>query len=396
MSKLLGWKQDHANVISRAEAIINAAASADRELTDAEARTIDGHMAQAAALDAKIKPIEAENTLRFGDAGLFGSASNARGRASKVLGAEYEASFYDYIASNGSKASAALYEGSAVAGGFAVPVEVNGQIVPLVPAETGIRAVAQVVPTSHDIRLPRQTAAGTVSGKAESGATVNTFAETSLALDSVLLSAFMAGAYSRISFELAQDVPYMQNFVVADLLNAQQQYEEGKYATGSGVGEAQGLIGNVGAGVTEEPDASGNLVTIDGTLDLTGMLNASYHANASWLMARPTGILIRKAQRQSNLFDPVFTSSNGRDYLHGYPVEYSAAMPAAARGATPILFGDFHEGYTIGERGGPGINVKVLDQTFALQGQVGILAYRRTDGRVRRPEAIQAYKIASS
>ncbi len=137
-------------------------------------------------------------------------------------------------------------------------------------------------------------------------------------------------------------------------------------------------------------------MSIDGTLDLIGTLNAAYLDNASFLMSRNTSVLIRKAQRQANLFEPVWTRSGDRDYLHGFPVEYSAAMPVAARSATPLLFGDFKQGYVIGDRGGSGINVKVLDQPFALQGQIALLAFRRTDGRVRRPQAIQGYTIASS
>jgi HK97 family phage major capsid protein len=113
-------------------------------------------------------------------------------------------------------------------------------------------------------------------------------------------------------------------------------------------------------------------------------------------MARPTGVIIRKAQMQSNLFFPAFTSIGGQDYLFGYPVFYSAYMPAATRGNTPVLFGDFKRGYIIGDRGGSGINVKVLDQPLASQGLLQLLAYRRTDGRVRRSEAIQSYVISAS
>jgi HK97 family phage major capsid protein len=71
-------------------------------------------------------------------------------------------------------------------------------------------------------------------------------------------------------------------------------------------------------------------------------------------------------------------------------------MPAAARSACPVLFGDFKQGYVIGDRGGSGINVKVLDQPLAQQGQIVLLAFRRTDGRVRRSEAIQSYNVAAS
>jgi HK97 family phage major capsid protein len=112
-------------------------------------------------------------------------------------------------------------------------------------------------------------------------------------------------------------------------------------------------------------------------------------------MSRATSIVLRKAQKQANLFEPVFTRVGNKDYLHGYPVTYSTAMPAIAAGATPALFGDFKTGYCIGDRGGSGINVKVLDQPRATEGLVILLAYRRTDGRVRRSEAIQAITLHS-
>ena len=73
------------------------------------------------------------------------------------------------------------------------------------------------------------------------------------------------------------------------------------------------------------------------------------------------------------------------------------ALPTATNaGVIPILYGDFKQGYIIGVRGGAGINVKVLDQPWASQGQLGILAYRRLDGKVRRSEAIQAVTISHS
>jgi HK97 family phage major capsid protein len=133
---------------------------------------------------------------------------------------------------------------------------------------------------------------------------------------------------------------------------------------------------------------------LDATFDVQGVLNAIYHPNASFFMSRATSIVIRKAQRAANLFEPVFVRVGGVDYLHGYPVTYSTAMPAAvAGGNTPILFGDFAQGYVIGDRGGSGISIKVLDQPLAQQGAIVLLAYRRTDGRVRRSEAIQAITL---
>ena len=71
-------------------------------------------------------------------------------------------------------------------------------------------------------------------------------------------------------------------------------------------------------------------------------------------MLRSTGSAIRKAQKQANLFEPVWTRENGRNFLHGYPVAFSGYMPTIAAGNTPVLFGDFKAGYVIGDRGGSG------------------------------------------
>jgi HK97 family phage major capsid protein len=113
-------------------------------------------------------------------------------------------------------------------------------------------------------------------------------------------------------------------------------------------------------------------------------------------MSKSTALVIRASQIQSGLFEPAFTRVGGQDYLYGYPVEYEASMPAANRGNTPVLFGDFKRGYLIGDRGGSGVSVKVCDQSLATSGLVDLLFYRRTDGRVRRSEAIKSLTISAS
>jgi HK97 family phage major capsid protein len=174
-------------------------------------------------------------------------------------------------------------------------------------------------------------------------------------------------------------------------------YEGNLYVNGTGTGQAQGLIGNTGAGVTGVLVGSDNYASelLAATFDVLGKLNAAYHPGAKWIMARATGAAIRKAQMASNLFAPVRTREAGKDFLHGYEVVFDGNMPAIGAGNTPALFGDFAKGYVIGDRGGSGINVKILDQPKATEGQVILLAYRRTDGRVRRSEAIQAITLHS-
>jgi HK97 family phage major capsid protein len=399
--RLFEIKKQRQHALNKADSIMRAAEAANRKPTDAEQLELDTCMAAVDAYNPQIAKIERNNTIfqHMVDGKLIPAAGNLRQARTPngpvVLSEDYYNDFHTWIGTRGQQIGAALYEGSGSAGGFAVPVIVDGQVVPLAPQEMGVRSIAQVVPTSSDIKIPRGTAFGTAAAKAESGASDNFFTESDPTLDQFTLSAFMAGITHTISWELAQDVPSFQQFALTDLVLALQMFEANLFVNGTGTGQAQGLIGNVGAGVTGVVVGTDNYAgeLLAATFDVLGKLNAAYHPGASWLMSRATGAAIRKAQMASNLFAPVWTRENGQDYLHGYPVTFDAYMPAIAAGATPVLFGNFKQGYLIGDRGGSGINVKLLDQPKATEGQLILLAYRRTDGRVRRSEAIQGITL---
>jgi HK97 family phage major capsid protein len=393
---LFEMKKQRAHALAKADGILAAAENAHRELTETESLDVDTAMVAVRTFNPQIAAIEKKNTIQAmfpnGQVIVDGGRKYQSGNENRVLSEGYPDAFFAYVGSAGKRMEAALYEGSDGAGGFAVPITVDNLIVPLAAKEMAIRRLAMVIPTSMDIKAPRKGSFGTAHPKAENAV----FIESDPTLEQFTLSAFLSGIQQTISWELAQDVPSFQSFCITDMLIAQAVLEESYYASGSGVGQAQGLIGNVGAGVTEEPDSLGNLITINGTLNILGTLNEVYHDNASWLMTRATSIIIRKAQAQANLFDPIWTRVGKQNFLHGYPVEFSGSMPTAVRGNCPVLFGDFKQAYVIGDRGGAGINVKILDQPAAQQGQIILLAYRRTDGRVRRSEAIQSYNIAST
>jgi HK97 family phage major capsid protein len=399
-------QKQHDTALAKADSIISAAERQKRPtLTTYEQQTIDAALKEADELKPKLAAAKAN---------AFPTKSAAEWRAEiakqprlhvprspsdgkeplmpATFSQEYFHSFWDGYMGGSGPVTGAMYEGTSTGGGYAVPIAVAGQAVPLAPQDSAVRRLAKVIPTQSDIKTAQVTARGTVAAKSET----SSFTVAVPSLGQFTLSAFAAGVEVQTSLELSQDVNLLDAFVLEDAMSAFLEYEESLFISGSGNGQAQGLIGNVGAGVVEEPDSSSNLVSIQGTLDILGQLRATYHSGASWLMQRATSLIIRKAQVAANLFEPVFTRYNGQDYLHGYPVEYSSAMPTAARGNTPILFGDFAKGYLIGDRGGPALFLKKLDQTGAALGLIDLLFYRRTDGRVRRSEAIQSYTVAAS
>jgi HK97 family phage major capsid protein len=405
---LFEMKKQRAHALNKADSILKLAEDAKRELTVSEQQDVDVCMTTSRALTPQIQQIESVNTLtplfnRLGGVALLsqektgGSPRLLKGPG-RILSHDYVEAFFSYVASKGTQVSAALYEGSDGAGGYAVPIVVSDQIVALSAPDMGARKLASVIPTVADIKIPQKGSFGVAGAKLEGDGTgTHLFPETDPTLTQITLSAFMSGIQEKLSWELCQDVSAFQQFAVDDMLTAQQIYEESKYVSGSGTGEPQGLLGNTGTGVTAAvADAQGNLLSLDATFEVMGYLKGLYRANAAWLMQWATGIALRKAQRQANLFEPVFTSVAGKDFLHGFPIEYSTSMPAIAAGNTPVLFGDFKRGFVIGDRGGSGINVKVLDQPLATEGLIVLLAYRRSDSRVRRSEAIQAITLHAS
>jgi HK97 family phage major capsid protein len=402
MSTVLELQKQRDTHISAADGILSAAERQKRPMTSTETTNFDNHMRAAKELNPKIEAAKPKSIaeIRAWSAGQprdFVASERPIGEGSVTpilpnrFSRDYADGFYSWLGRKGPM-SAALYEGANNMGGYAVPVTVDQQIVPLAPQDSAVRRIATVIPTKSDIKVPQITVRTPVSAVAET----TSFPTASPTLGQFTLSAFLAGVEVPITMEFAQDVVLFETFVLDDVLSAFLEYEESLFISGTGSGQPQGLIGNVGAGITDEPDGNGNLVSIQGTLDILGTLKETYHAGASWLMQRATSLIIRKAQVGTNLYENVWRRENGVDLLHGYPVAYSSQMPTAARGATPILFGDFRKGYVIGDRGGSALFVKPLTQMIITAGEINMMFYRRTDGRVRRSEAITSYQISAS
>ena len=398
---VLEMQTQHDNAIGKADGILAAAERQKRQLTNFEQQAIDASLKEVADLKPRIaaaKPTATRSTAEI--RALLGKTprlthierNHEPGREAIMpnrFSRDYFESFWSRLSGRG-PLTAALQEGINNAGGYAVPVTVDGVIVPLAPSDFAVRALATVMTTTSDRKVAQVATLPTASQKSEGSA----FGASTSTLGQFTLGSNIVGVEWDGSIEAFDDIPLYTVTALRDSTSSLQILEEGKFLTGSGNGEPQGLLGNIDTGVASATaDGAGNLLSIDATFDILGTLKGAYHPNASWVMQRASGIELRKAQKQSALFQPVFTRFNGQDFLHGYPVYYSDSMPAIAAGATPAIFGDVKSAYLIGDRGGSAVSMKVLDQTKVLQGLITVLIYRRTDGRVRCPEALKALTL---
>lgn len=391
IQELNARKQD---LVAKQESMITAAeATADKQMSEAqelEYQAVEKELANLATTLSRVEAITkgkkevAEPTSKI----IIPGASKNFGK--KLFTDEYQENFWNAFKNpKTSFNNAALGEGGTTDGGYLVPITVDGTIVPLAPQEASLRKLALVITTENDIKLPAQASKTIAAAKAESRSSDHAFAGTSPSFTQVTLSAFMAGVQVPITIELAQDVKALEPFLTGDITRGMNNYEENAFVNGSGTGEPQGILTGATAAQT-------GALTASLSLDFIGKLPAGYFANASFLMHRQTGISFRKAQLTANQFTNYWTTVGNQDYLHGYPVYYSAAMPVFV--ASPLVtgaiaFGDFKTAMTIGDRGGPGISISVDAVTQLVNGKIIVLGYRRSDSRVRVAEAVNVWTI---
>lgn len=458
MATLQEMKQEQKAALEAANAHVTAAETGNRAMSKAEEEGYRASMDKFRSIGTTIKAREEQNTILSiwpdGMPGLTAPRGISDGASSTGFGQplrlghtrnpEYAQALHAFISTGGkahgddllagadgqggfhipgsemytrqrnangafSRMNAATYEGtggnSDGSGGYAISIPTVEQIVPLAMPDLGIFDASLVIPTATDIKIPQQSSFGTSALKAESTGTIATFGGSDPALQQTGLSAFLVGALRLVSWELMQDVAVWQQFIVDDLLKGQRILEGSLLASGTGSSQPQGVFGNTGTGTGTAYELTGagtdGQILLNAIFEVTATLRGQYQAGASWIMSRATGLAIRKAQMQSNLFVPIVSvDADGTERILGKPVFYDVnapALPSATNaGVLPILYGDFKAGNLIGIRGGAGINVKLLDQPWANQGQLGILCYRRLDARIRRSEAIQSITVSHS
>ena len=79
------------------------------------------------------------------------------------------------------------------------------------------------------------------------------------------------------------------------------------------------------------------------------------------------------------------------DTFFGYRIVRCAAMPDAAPGSTPILFGDFKQVYinNNGKR-----SIKRLDQLFIANDHIGFLLSERVGIKLAAADAVKGLQVA--
>lgn len=307
------------------------------------------------------------------------------GRKSKA----YNQVFQDYLRgiADNKVVRNALKEGDDSKGGYLVPEEFENRVIDRLKDQNTIRRYAHVIRTSSKHKIPVEGTPVEASWIDEEGS----YGDEDMTFTQITLDAYKLGTMVKVSDELLEDVEFdLAGYVADQLAAAIAEAEEAAFCTGNGTKKPVGIFTANGGEVGVTTSAA-DKITADEILDLVYSLKAPYRRNARFYLNDQTIKVIRKLKDGNGNFiwQPALTEGQP-DRLCGFPVESVAAAPTIAAGAYVLAFADLGY-YWIADR--TDMDIRRLDELFAVTGQVGFRGSRRVDAKPVMKEAIKLLQM---
>lgn len=283
-------------------------------------------------------------------------------------------------------------------GGFAVPLDMASAIIARRAEASVFARRARTIPTVRDqLRVPRfqaHASNGSVYSSSFVGGWVGeteTHSDDDPAFGTVDIPIRKLRVTTKLSRDLADDVPEMISALVADGGANMAVLRDAAFIAGDGMTQPLGLLSG-GASTVDIEGSTANTVSNTSAaagsapklLDLAYGLPSQYSRNAVWLMKNATQKAVRKLVDGDNRRSFPRDASNT---IEGFGVEVSDGMPAdGSDGNKPIVFGDLSS-YIVAERAM--LSVIVLRERYADQTQVGLVIFDRVGGMLGNPDGVR-------
>lgn len=274
--------------------------------------------------------------------------------------------------------------GTNTAGGYTVQTDVATDVIQRLKAYGGVRNVARALSTAqgNSILYPTTDDTANTGELLAEGATAAT--------QDVSFGGVTIGAYKwsskvvPVSIELLQDSAVDVEGLIMDLISTRLARIQNTYFT-TGTGTAQPLgIATAAASGGSKVGATGQTtsVTYDDLVDVEHAIDPAYRQRGTcgWMFHDTTLKVLKKLKDTMNrpLWRPAVTGGDAADIL-GYRYDVNQDMPTMAASAKSIIFGDYSR-YIVRDV----MEVSMMrfdDSAYASKGQVGFLAFQRSDGK---------------
>lgn len=289
-------------------------------------------------------------------------------------------------------------------GGFAVPEELDRDILDMLVDVSPIREIATVrtIGTSDYKKLVN--VKGTASGwvdedDARAATNSSNFAQVTPFMGELY-------AYPQATQQMLEDAFFnAEQWIVDEVANEFARAEGAAFVSGDGTKKPKGFLAYAAALTADATRAFGTLQYIasgaaadwaaatpeDKLLDVVYSLKAGYRANARWVMNKGILAEVRKFKQNGEYIWRPGLEAGQPDTLLGYGITEAEDMPAKAANALSIAFGDFKRGYLIVDR----IGTQVLRDPYTNKPYVGFYVRKRVGGAVVDSAAIKLLKFAA-
>ncbi len=294
---------------------------------------------------------------------------------------------------------------SDVAGGYAVPEEIDQAIDRALTAISPIRAIANVVKVGSAGYRKLVTTGGTPSGwVSEVAARPETATPNFVEIAPPFGELYANPAASQAMLDdAAFDV---EAWLASEIATEFARAEGAAFVSGDGVNKPKGFLSSPTSALGDgtRPFGTVQFVTSgaaggfaatnpqDRLIDLVQALRPPYRQGAVFVMNSASAARIRKFKTSDGAFlwQPGLVA-NQPDTLLGYPVVEAEDMPDIAADSLSIAFGNFRAGYLIAER----TETQILRDPFTHKPFVHFYATKRVGGQVANSEAIKLMKFSA-
>lgn len=290
-------------------------------------------------------------------------------------------------------------------GGYAVPEELDRDILELMRDVSPMREVANVITIGGSEYKKLANKGGTTGGWVDEDDARAATDPSQLAI----LTPFMGEvyAYPQATQQMLDDVFFnAEQFIEGECAMTFAQMEGAAFTTGDGTKKPKGFLAYPTAATADGARAFGTLQHIvsgaaadwaasnpqDKLLDVVYALKKGYRANASWMTSKAMLADVRKLKdAEGNYIWRPGLEAGQPDTLLGYGIAENEDMPAKAANALAIAFGDFKRGYTIVDR----IGTRILRDPYTNKPFVGFYVTKRVGGFLSDSSAIKLFKFSA-
>lgn len=255
----------------------------------------------------------------------------------------------------------------------------NGAVIPTTIANRILDTVKQIAPlynlaTKFNVKgkldFPVVTKAITTAYSEEFTA----LASSTVGFEKRTLDGFLVGALSKVSVSLINNSQFdIVSYVVNKVAESIALFLEKEIISGAGTNKMTGILTETK--LVKTVDTKDDVPTADEFIATQVAVPQQYQVGAMWLVSNKTLLAMRQMKDTNGRYFLQNDLTNGFDYTFlGKPVMVSDQMVD-----TNVVYGDF-SGYFVNIH--EGSSIKVLNEKYADEHAVGVVAWLEVDGKV--------------